>query len=100
MEANEKGVSRRDALRRMAKVTMGIGMGLQLVGSFVPSGHAAVTAAQGARFSTIGQVSSPAIGVATAGAVNSVTREGCYTNGAGYSNNGYQPYSKYVNCNP
>lgn len=100
MENNEKP-SRRDAIRRMAKVSMGVGMTLQLFGGFAAGVQAAVPSAQGARFGIIGYVSSPAIGVqSTASHMESVTREGCYTNGAGYSNNGYMPYSKYVNCNP
>ena len=94
IEKNEK-TSRRDALRRMAKASMGVGMCLQLVGSFVPAAQAALTPAQGARFGIIGHMSSPAIGVQTAAAALNATNSDCYTNG--YTNNGgFDRYSKGV----
>lgn len=94
MEGKESKVSRRDALKRMAKASMGLGMGLQLIGTFVPAAQAA-TAVQGARFSTIGHVSSPGNSLQAA-AAESVDKSGTYTNGAGYSNGNTYYYDQYV----
>jgi hypothetical protein len=86
MGKNEK-TSRRDAIRRMAKASMGIGMGLQLMGTFAPSTHAMMSVGHGARFSTIGHVSSTAVGVVTA-AVDDKTDcyNVAYSNDGGYAN--------------
>jgi hypothetical protein len=78
--------ARREAIRRMAKASMGIGMGLQLAGAFVPAAQA-VTPAQGARFGIIGQhVSAPAVGVKTGVTANHSLATDCYY--SGYTNNG------------
>lgn len=94
MEGKEVKVSRREALKRIAKTSVGVGMGLQLIGAFVPAAHAA-TAVQGVKFSTIGHVSSPANSLEAAVA-NSPDRSGTYTNGNGYSNGPNYYYDQYV----
>lgn len=94
MEGKEARVSRRDALKRMAKASVGVGVGLQLIGAFVPAAHAA-TAVPGAKFSTIGHVVSPA-GSLQAAVAGSGDRSGTYTNGAGYSNGNTYYYDQYV----
>ncbi len=68
-EKNDK-TSRRDALRRMAKASMGIGMCLQLAGTFAPAAYAVSAPVQGARFGIIGGVSSPANAVLKATAAD------------------------------
>ena len=90
MEKNEK-TSRRDAIKRMAKASMGISMGLQLMGAFAPAAHAGTVAFKGERFNTIGQVVSVAAAVGT-----SVNPMGTYTNGCSYAG-GYRDvcYGKY-----
>lgn len=95
MEGKDKRVSRRDALKRMAKASVGVGMGLQLIGAFVPAAHAATTAVQGPRFTTIGHVASAVTSLQAAAAENS-DRSGTYTNGAGYSNGNTYYYDQYV----
>ena len=94
MEVKEVKVSRREALRRIAKTSVGVGMGLQLIGAFVPAAHA-VTAGQGPKFSTIGHVSFPANSLEAAVASSS-DRSGTYTNGNGYTNGPNYYYDKYV----
>lgn len=98
MEEKEARFSRREALKRMAKASVGVGMGLQLVGVFVPRGLSAAAAdPESPRFTTIGHVSSQADtlrGCARPGATRSC---GVYTNGGGYTQNGYSQYGKYQN---
>ena len=98
MEGKDARTSRRDALKRMAKASVGIGMGLQLVGAFVPQGaHAAAPAGQGTRFSTLGQECSPADSQQAAARENVLRSCGVYTNGGSYAQNGYTQYGKYAN---
>ncbi len=87
--------SRRDALKRMAKASVGVGIGLQLIGVFVPAAQAAPTE-QGARFSTIGHVSSSANIMQPDSREVGVRSCGVYTNGGSYSQNGYTQYGKYA----
>ena len=94
MEAKEARFSRRDALKRMAKASVGVGMGLQLVGVFVPHG-ASAAGAEGPRFTTIGHVSSQADTLRSCSNAGSTRSCGVYTNGGSYSQNGYTQYGKY-----
>ncbi|MDQ7772764.1 MAG: hypothetical protein RDU13_04485 [Elusimicrobiales bacterium] len=87
--------SRREALKRMAKVSFGMGLGLQLIGAFVPQAEAAAPGRISPRFDTIGKVSLPA------GLPNGVSQDntlrgcGVYTKGGGYAQNGYADYGRY-----
>ena len=91
MEEAKVKLSRRDAIKRMAKASMGIGIGLQHVGTFVPIPHTGLASAKGERFNTIGQVVSVA-----AVAAPEISEMGVYTNGCSYAG-GYRDvcYGKY-----
>jgi len=93
MEKSDKS-SRRAALKRMAGASVGLGMGLHLIGAFVPAAHAAINAGQKNGAGIVGYMASSA-GVAAFQNDGGIEK-GSYNNGASYTNGPTYSYSQYL----